>query len=157
MTFKCVWAGAASTPASSPSPANAPIISFDLGPHRMGSPLDCLKFDMSRRVRSRVRKSFFLILDVALERKPLDHGVIAESFAQPVDCLLGLGQPAIDQIGKVGSVGIAQRGYADPDQTEHAAVAFARQQLAAGGENASGELGRMRERVRPRPDAEIGT
>src|SRR5215813_11908424 len=96
------------------------------------------------------------VLVVAVECKPFDDGFIAEPFAQPVDRLLGLGAAAVDEVGEIGSVGVAERREADADQAEHGAVGFAREQVAPGGENPPGELGRVTERLRPRADAEIG-
>src|SRR5262249_10973695 len=51
--------------------------------------------------------------------------------------------------------GFGERGDADADQPELGAIDFARQQVAPGGEDARRQLGRMRERLRPRADAEI--
>src|SRR5437868_9635093 len=84
-----------------------------------------------------------VILDLGMERKSLDHGVIAKSFAQAIDCLLGFGGPAIDKIGKVRAIRARQRGNSDSDQAEHGAVAFLDKQLAADAEDADGELGRV--------------
>ena len=56
------------------------------------------------------------VLVVAVECKPFDDGFIAEPFAQPVDRLLGLGAAAVDEVGEIGSVGVAERREADADQ-----------------------------------------
>src|SRR5262249_12933018 len=81
---------------------------------------------------------------------------IAEPFSQPVDGLLGLGAAAVDEVGEIGPVGVAERREADADQAKHGAVGFAREQVAPGGENPPGELGRVTERRRPRADTEGG-
>jgi hypothetical protein len=45
-----------------------------------------------------------------------------EFFAQQVDCMLGVGDAPINEIGKIGSIGGAQRPYADGDQPKHASI-----------------------------------
>src|SRR5262249_10466429 len=98
---------------------SAPITSFELCPDRTRSPFDKVPRAAACAL---VQQSFFLILDIVLERKSLDDGVIAESLAQPIDGLLCFGGPAIDEIGKIRSIGIGQRRHPDADQAEHGAV-----------------------------------
>src|SRR3979409_2172617 len=90
---------------------------------------------------------------VAVQRTPLDHGIIAEFLAQPVHRLLGLGGAAVDEVGEVGAVGVGQRRPPAAEEADHgAAVGLAREQLAPGREDAGGELSWVTERARPRAD-----
>jgi hypothetical protein len=57
----------------------------------------------------------------------IHHGFIAEAPPQPVDCVLGLGAAAIDEVGEIGVVGIAQPREPDADEPKHRTVGFARQ------------------------------
>jgi hypothetical protein len=75
---------------------------------------------------------------------------------KPVDRLFGVGGAPVEQVGEIGPVGGIERGNADAEQAEHGAVDFPPQQIAPGGENAGGKLRRPRERLCPRPDAEVG-
>src|SRR5262249_57686813 len=75
------------------------------------------------------------VLVVIVERKPLDDGFIAEPFAQPVDGLLGLGAAAVDEVGEIGPVGVAQRREADADQAKHPALRFPPEQVPPAAQN----------------------
>src|SRR5215475_15389560 len=92
----------------------------------------------------------------AFQREPLDHGFAAEPFTQAVDRLFGPGAAAVDEVGEIGAVGIAQIGEPDADEPKHRAVSLAREQFAPDRKDARGKLGRMGERLRSRANAEIG-
>jgi hypothetical protein len=72
---------------------------------------------------------------LALERKSLDHGFITETLPQPIDRLLGFGAAAVDEVRKIGAVGIGQPGKPDADEPKHRAVGFTREQIAPDREN----------------------
>src|SRR5215472_7201830 len=163
ITLSWVWAGAALIVPNIIAQASVPIIETRVG--RMGhSRILPASLSQSSGPKSNTGRdafvqpvgSFVLVRVVAIERKPLDDGFIAEPFAQSVDGLLGLGAAAIDEVGEVGPVGVAERREPDADQAKHGAVGFAREQVAPGGENPPGELGRVTERLRPRADTEVG-
>ena len=49
----------------------------------------------------------------------------------------------IEQVGRIGVLGVAERADADADQAKARAVDLARQQFAAGREDPAGKLGRI--------------
>jgi len=62
--------------------------------------------------------------------------------------MLGLGRTAVDQIGEIVACGLLQMTDADADQAEAGLAHLKAKQVAAGGENTRGELGRVPQRAR---------
>ena len=60
------------------------------------------------RVRCRCVDTRSVVVFGPVERQAPHHGFLAEFLAQPVDRLLGLGGPPVEQIGMVGAVGRRQ-------------------------------------------------
>src|SRR5690242_2925828 len=79
-------------------------------------------------------------------------------FPHPVDRALGERlAPAglIEEVARIGLVGLADVGDADADQAEARAVGLAREQLAPGGKYFLRELGRVGKPARTRADLEL--
>ena len=94
---------------------------------------------------------------VVVQRQTLHHRVAAEFRTQAIHRVLGLGRRgAVDEIGEIVARGILQMTDADADQAEPGRAHLKAQQIAAGSEDARGELGRVPECARPRADFEIG-
>src|SRR5664279_5889012 len=70
--------------------------------------------------------------------------------------MLGLGRTAVDEVGEIVARGLLQMTDADADQAEPGGAHLKAKQVAAGGEDARGELGRVPERACPRAEFEIG-
>ncbi len=77
-----------------------------------------------------------------LERKPPDHGVLAEAGAHVVDGVLGLRRAAVDEVGGIGFIRRGERADADAKQAKPRAVGLVFEQAARGGENTSRQLRR---------------
>ena len=83
---------------------------------------------------------------------------MAELAAHAIHGAFGGGAPlaaAVDQVGRVGVLGVGQRADADAEQPIARAVDLALQQFARGAEDLAGELGRAFQRARPGEDAEV--
>src|SRR5690242_20473467 len=95
---------------------------------------------------------------VLLERQSAHHGGAAEFFPHPVDRAFGERlAPAgrVEEVARVGLVGLADVGDADADQAEARAVGLACEQLAPGGKYFFRELGRVGKPARARADLEL--
>src|ERR1051326_2954315 len=93
-----------------------------------------------------------------LQRQSAHHRGAAEFLPHAVDCALGERlAPAglIEQVARVGLVGLDDVGGADADQAEARAVGLAREQLAPGGKYFLRELGRVAKPARTRADLEV--
>src|SRR5438270_3494967 len=69
--------------------------------------------------------------------------------------MLRLRRTPINEVGKSGSIGDRKRLHADTNEAKARAVGLAGEELASGGKNPPGELGRMRQRAGAGADAEI--
>src|SRR5262249_12105419 len=69
--------------------------------------------------------------------------------------MLGVRRPAIQKISQIVAVRVFEIADANSDQTEAGSPDFMREEIAACGKDARGELGRRAESTRPRADLEV--
>jgi hypothetical protein len=88
---------------------------------------------------------FFRSLGLGIECEALDHGIGAKLVTQPVDCLLGIGGTAIDEIGKIGAADLGECRDPDAYQAEPDPIGLENEQVASHAEDPGSELGGMPE------------
>src|SRR5262249_57649691 len=78
---------------------------------------------------ARLTSSASSLVPAALEGQSLHHGFSAEPLPQLVHGLLGAGSAAIDEIGEIGAIGIAQTRQPNADESKHRPLRFPPQHL----------------------------
>src|SRR5262249_3733998 len=132
ITFKWVWVGAALIVPNMAAHASAASMRLRVG--RMVDPSGFVLIKSNTGRAEFVQPSASVVV-LALERKPFDHGFLAEALAQAIHCLLGAGAAAIDEIGEIRAVRLAQAGEPDADEPKHGAVDLAPEQIPPHGED----------------------
>src|SRR5262249_7870773 len=101
------------------------------------------------------RRCLWLLL---LQRQPTHHGGAAEFLAHAVDRAFGERlAPAglVEEVARVGLIGLADVGHADADQAIARAVGFAREQFAPGCKYFLRQLSRVGKATRAGADLEL--